>query len=127
MPEYESLVWPLGMMFNFVDVQKVLNNIVGWKDASQERVLIIAGEKDTLMSVDLMRRMAADYSQHFVAFAKRPQKIQVENIDSDEMKLMCGDQKGVGFEVINGSGHHIQNDLHWEECARKILAFLQQL
>lgn len=61
MPEYESLVCPLGMMFSFVNVGNVLRYVVGWKDGRQERILVIAGEKDTLMGVHLMQRMAADY------------------------------------------------------------------
>jgi hypothetical protein len=62
-PEYESLVWPMGMMFAFVNVRNVLKSIVGWKDEGQRRVLVIAGEKDTLMGIELMRQMAADYRQ----------------------------------------------------------------
>lgn len=42
MPEYESLVWPMGMMFAFVNVRNVLKSIVGWKDEGQRRVLVIA-------------------------------------------------------------------------------------
>lgn len=33
----------------------------------------------------------------------------------------------VGFEVVSKSGHHFQNDLHWEEAAGKIEIFLEQL
>jgi hypothetical protein len=37
------------MMFSSVDVKKVLRGIVGWKGERQERVLVIAGQKDILM------------------------------------------------------------------------------
>jgi hypothetical protein len=30
MPEYESLIWPLGMIFPFGSIKKVLMNIIGW-------------------------------------------------------------------------------------------------
>jgi pimeloyl-ACP methyl ester carboxylesterase len=125
MPEYESLVWPLGMMFSFVNVGNVLKSVVGWRDERQARVLIIAGEKDTLMGVGLMRKMAADYRQQFISFAKSLWGARF--METSETKPESGDQQGVGFEVIQGSGHHIQNDLHWEECAQKILAFVDQL
>jgi hypothetical protein len=32
MPEYESVVWPLAMIFSFVNVSNVLKSIVGWKN-----------------------------------------------------------------------------------------------
>ena len=125
MPEYESLVWPLGMMFSFVNVGKVLRNIVGWKGEKAQRVLVIAGEKDTLMGVHLMRRMAADYRQQFVIFAKNLWSGQSSSSLNDDSGLDA--QHGIGFGIIRGSGHHIQNDLHWQDCAEKILAFLEQL
>jgi hypothetical protein len=33
---------------------------------------------------------------------------------------------GVTFSVLPG-GHHIQNDVHWEEAARAIMNFAEQL
>ena len=127
MPEYESLVWPLGMMFKFINVGNVLKSIVGWKNKTQERIFVIAGEKDTLMGVDLMRTMAADYRQQFISFAKNIWGSQSQENSLTDLKEPGDDQQGVGFEVIRGSGHHIQNDLHWGEAARKILVFLDQL
>jgi pimeloyl-ACP methyl ester carboxylesterase len=102
-----------------------LKSVVGWRDERQARVLIIAGEKDTLMGVGLMRKMAADYRQQFISFAKSLWGARLK--ETEETKPESSDRQGVGFEVIQGSGHHIQNDLHWEECAQKILAFVDQL
>ncbi|KAN0110963.1 alpha/beta-hydrolase [Hyaloscypha variabilis] len=127
MPEYESLVWPLGMMLSFVDVAKVLKGIVGWKDEKQQRVLVIAGEKDTLMGVELMRRMAADYRQRFITLAKSFWRFHGVEEGASDLKAGSDDQCGISFEVIKGSGHHIQNDLYWEECAERILVFVDQL
>lgn len=121
MPEYESLIWPLQMMFKFVDVGRVLRNVMGWRGLRKERVPIIAGEKDTLMGVPLMRRMAADYRIQAPALLKSLSGGHTHATETDESR------DGVGFEVIRGSGHHIQNDLQWEECAEKILVFVAQL
>jgi len=124
MPEYESLIWPSGMMFRFVNVRNVLSNIVGWEDYRHERVLIVAGEKDTLMGVELMRRMAAEYRQASLDILRTSSDSKKEEVD------VAGNNKGdggVGFAVIPGSGHHIQNDLSWEESADKIISFLDQL
>lgn len=63
MCEYESMLWPLGMMFPFVNTTNVLRNILGWKkdDGKQKRLLVVAGEEDALMGVTLMRQMAVVY------------------------------------------------------------------
>jgi hypothetical protein len=127
MPEYESLVWLMGMMFSFVDVENVMENIVGWSNERQERISVIAGEKDTLMGIELMRQMAAEYRQAFINFAKNLWSGRSEDKGRDHVIARREVQHGVQFEIIQSSGHHIQNDLHWDECARKILLFLDRL
>jgi hypothetical protein len=98
MPEYESLVWPLGMMFSFVNVGNVLKSVVGWRDERQARVLIIAGEKDTLMGVGLMRKMAADYRQQFISFAKSLWGARFK--ETEETKPESSDDKGSGLRLF---------------------------
>lgn len=113
MPEYESMLFPLGMMFPFVDIPRVLGNIRGWACSNGSRVLVVAGEKDKLMGGSLMERLAGLYRKSF--FVERTMKLEEIH------------QVPVTFEVVEGSGHHIQNDLYWEDGARKILKFLEQL
>jgi len=124
MPEYESMLWPLQMMTRFVDVGNVVRSVVGWGKGGVQgkRMLIIAGEKDVLMGVDLMRKMAAEYR-------KAAMKGWVALVGETETtaRAIPGDEDGVGFEVVMGSGHHLQNDLYWEDCAEKVLAFVEQL
>lgn len=119
MAEFESMLWPLGMMFPFVNVQNVLRSIVGWKHG-QSRLLVVAGGKDTLMGVSLMERMAAAYR---FTLSKILRTLPASSIAGSE------DTKspGIEFAVIEGSGHHLQNDLQWEECAGKVLEFISQL
>ena len=116
MPEYESMLFPLGMMFPFVNIRRVLGNIVGWNRPNQSRLLVIAGERDKLMGVSLMQKMAALYRNAMVDFFA-PEKLPLKDVDGGL----------VTFEVVGGSGHHIQNDLYWEDGAGKILKFLEQL
>lgn len=113
MPEYESMLFPLGMMFPFVNIRRVLGNIVGWTGSNNARILVVAAEKDKLMGVSLMEKLAARYRYYF--FAQRT------------LTLKEVDRAPVTFEVVEGSGHHIQNDLYWEDGAGKILKFLEQL
>jgi len=60
MPEYESMNWPSRMFFNIVDVRKVKRN------TETGKVFVMAGREDTLMTPDLMERMARDYGVPFV-------------------------------------------------------------
>ncbi|KAH7395560.1 Alpha/Beta hydrolase protein [Cadophora sp. MPI-SDFR-AT-0126] len=142
MPEYESMLWPLQMMTRFVDVGRVVRSVVGWGRAEfgkengdgegrieEKRMLIIAGEKDMLMGVELMRRMAAEYRE---AVRKGWGSLvsETDRAGGNTSAVVSGgpgEEDGVGFEVVLGSGHHVQNDLYWEDCAGKILEFVEQL
>lgn len=132
MPEYESLTWPLGMIFPFVSVKKVLMNIVGWHQGRQ-RLLVVAGEKDMLMGVSLMRQMATQYRRNFVTSVRRLLLKDEKELDSDEtddLNIQEGVESsvnGVRFVVIKGSGHHLQNDVQWKDCAGQVLGFLDHL
>jgi hypothetical protein len=120
MAEYESMVWPLGQMFSFVNVRGVISNILGWQKEGGSRLLVVAGELDTLMGVTLMRQMAGVYRRTIERyFPSLSNKI--------ESKEKLEEEERVSFEVVSASGHHLQNDLHWEEGARKIQSFLEQL
>ena len=118
------MLWPLQMMTRFVDVGKVVRSVAGWGKGGvrSKRMLIVAGEKDVLMGVDLMRRMAAEYRDA----VKKGWSALVGETET-AARAVSGDEHGVGFEVVMGSGHHLQNDLYWEDCAEKILAFVEQL
>ncbi|KAG6856621.1 hypothetical protein H0H87_002371 [Tephrocybe sp. NHM501043] len=118
---YESLLWPLSMMLPFVDVRNVLRNCLGWGSALTARVLVIAGAKDALMGVELMRRMAEQYRSGVTALVRRRQL----GVDLPLAKQEST-ADAVDFAVID-TGHHIQNDLRWEDGAMRILAFLEQL
>lgn len=124
MPEYESLLWPIGMMLPFINVKNVLENILGWGSTLKQRLLVVAGRKDTLCGVVLMERMANQYRKAFTSLIKH-KHLQVgpsvADVDAKDGSA------AVGFAVIEGSGHHIQNDLQWEDGASQILAFVEQL
>lgn len=69
MSRYESLLWPLGMARSFADSEKVLLRISGWGETTkqeqeqgkEERVLVIAGERDKIMTQPIMQRLADWY------------------------------------------------------------------
>ncbi|KAF2838796.1 alpha/beta-hydrolase [Patellaria atrata CBS 101060] len=106
MSYYESYLWPIGMMFgSFVNVKNILQQIVGW--GIGERVLILAAENDRLMSVEQMQR-AADTYRTGVTDLVGTKKLETK-------------RQGVRFGLVRGAGHHLQNDLQWEDGAEKFL------
>ena len=122
LPEYESMIWPLSQMLPFVNVKNVLKNIIGWKEKTNHpRLFVIAGDLDTLMGVTLMQRMATVYRKALTTMLPGvfPQQ---KLTDSETMT-----PEGVDFAIIKDSGHHVQNDLLWEEAAGKLGEFLDHL
>ncbi|RDL37681.1 Uncharacterized protein BP5553_05114 [Venustampulla echinocandica] len=116
-PEYESMLWPLGMMLPFVNVWNVVKNITGW--GKSKRLMVLAGEKDTLMGVTLMQQMAGIY--------RKTAAKTLKSRDQGKVDDGWADVDNIEFDVVSNAGHHIQNDLTWEEGAEKILGFLGQL
>ena len=52
---YESFLWPLGMMYPFVNARRLLRGIRGWGHGS-ERVFIMAGTGEAVSFAELDRR-----------------------------------------------------------------------
>lgn len=109
MPTYESFLWPLNLMFRIADPRKVLGHIidVASERKATQRLLVMAGEQDKLMTMDLMTRQAAEY------------RIAA--------KTVGGSDNNVAFEVIGGAGHHLQNDLQLEAGAEKLVEWYGKL
>ncbi|KAI0403434.1 Alpha/Beta hydrolase protein [Xylaria palmicola] len=124
---YESFLWALGMMFRFVDPRKVLLNITGW--GAGDRVLIMAGTEEKLMTRPVQEKNAETYR---TAFAELVREVKIEAKD-DAIRGLAGeggmDDAGHGVELawVPGAGHHLQNDTTWQIGAEKLLAFLRQL
>ena len=123
MAPYESMAWPLATFGRFADPKKIIR-AVGLKNSSDRdstevsrpRILVIAGGKDVLMKpmvmaklVGLLRNAAG------LVFGST-----ANNGDARE-----GIRDGVEFRVVGGSGHHLMGDIQREECAERILGFLE--
>lgn len=111
-------------MFPFVNFRNVLMRISGWDAAKSSKILVLAGENDRLVSLDITKREAEEYRTAFVDLV-RAKKLDAnidEVVEEDIESTGCG----VQYRVVKGSGHHLQNDSMWEEGAEKLLAFYQQ-
>ncbi|KAI1839934.1 hypothetical protein JX265_013890 [Neoarthrinium moseri] len=125
---YESFLWPLGMLLPFVNAQKLLSNITGWGSGG-DRVLIMAGTGDKLMTEPVQRKAAKTYRDAFSEMAAL-KKIDAEVREPEKVKGGCGlddTGRGVTLAFVPGAGHHLQNDVQWKTGAEKLLVFLKQL
>lgn len=100
MNRYESYLWPFSMMMPFASASSVLQHV---EDQGRPRVLVMAGSQDKLMTLDVLQETTAFYRE--VATTAR-----------------SGDG-AVRMEVVEGAGHHLQNDFQWEDGAAKLLDF----
>lgn len=130
MNAYESFLWPFGMMRPFVTAKNVIRHITGWEADGADRVLVLAGGCDKLMTYDVKRKTASFYRDAVEELVE--EKKLERKIDTEEQKLagegeLDNSKNGVRFCSVPGAGHHLQNDVQWEVGARKLLEFYQQL
>jgi pimeloyl-ACP methyl ester carboxylesterase len=129
MPKYESLAWPIGMMKRFTDVPSVLQNIQGW-GSSASRILIMAATEDKLMGVRLMEDVAGEYRAGIKRLSSQKKidavnELPIRSQISDNVKQDV--EAGVTMVVVQGAGHHVQNDIQADEAAEVLRKFLEQL
>ena len=119
MAPYESLQWPAGLMGSwkggrnvFLDPVKIVRNISA-KKAGCDRILIIMGDHDHMMQ-DTQGRSIAEYAQ------------AIKEVDKKRRSQTTDPTSGIRFVEIARTGHHLQNDVRWEEGAKALLDFLLQ-
>ena len=124
MAPYESMAWPLATFGTFADPEKIVR-AVGLTNSSgresteglEPRVLVVAGGKDVLIRPGVMAKL--------VGLLRSAVRL-VFGSATDKGDHQEGVRNGVEFRVIQGSGHHLMGDIYWEECAEKILRFLER-
>ncbi|KAM0323008.1 hypothetical protein ACHAQA_009107 [Verticillium albo-atrum] len=124
---YESFWWPMTMLRPFVDSGRLVESIGGW--GRGERIMVMTGTLDKLMTHDIMVQLADTYRKA-VARLVGEKKLDAK---LDEVRPLSGeggqDNEGLGVRLawVEGAGHHLQNDLSWEVGAKKLLEFHEQL
>lgn len=134
---YESFWWPLAMGYRFVNPLKVLKSISGWGTANgnvkQDRVLILAGGGDKIMTHDEMVKLAGFYRGAWRGLAEGKKLDTDTSSEAETVVAIPGEGgldtsgQGVRHVVVPRAGHHLQNDVQWEIGARKLLEFYEQL
>lgn len=106
MAEYESLRWPISTMWRgYVDPRRVLLGC-------GMRLFVLAAELDQLMKMDLMLKTTAEYA------------CALKQIRKDGYDIKGGE---VEFASVEGSGHHLMNDLQFEDALRIFEGWLEKL
>lgn len=100
---YESFLWPISMMRPFAKPSAVLSQI-GSRAAGSTKLLIMAGTEDKLMTPQETEDITAFYRG-------------VEGVS----------EKAIRLEFVEGAGHHLQNDVQWQDGADKLLSFYKQV
>ncbi|KAH7039934.1 Alpha/Beta hydrolase protein [Microdochium trichocladiopsis] len=141
---YESFLWPLGMLLPFTDPRKILRSITGWgqsstSSSSAERVLIMAGTGDKMMTREVQENSASTFR---AAYSELVAKGEIKGTDSESVVPLSSSGStvaastgseldnighGVQLAYVPGAGHHLQNDTMWEIGAEKLFRFLEQL
>lgn len=101
---YESYLWPFSMMRPFASASSVLEHV---DSQAAARVLVMAGSQDKLMTPEVTQETAAFYRE--AAATAR------------------GGDDAVRMEIVEGAGHHLQNDVQWEDGAVKLLGFYRSV
>ncbi|KAK7415080.1 hypothetical protein QQZ08_012440 [Neonectria magnoliae] len=101
MSRYESYRWPFSMMKPFATASSVLQHI---HSGGAAKLLVMAGSQDKLMTAQVTQDTAAFYRA-----AADPEG------------------KEVRLEIVEGAGHHLQNDVQWEDGAGKLHDFYKGL
>ena len=118
------------MMRSFVSFPRMVQSILGWDRG--ERVCVVAGTEDKLMGVALTHKLVGCYREVLTKFATDkkndlPKNLEIDVHGHDSPSSSMDRGAGVRFVTIKGAGHHLQNDLVWEEGAKQVLHFLEAL
>lgn len=134
---YEAFFWPFSMIYNFASPNKILRAVTGGEKGG-DRVMVMTGTGDVIMTRDIMVRLGEVYRagmRALVGGKKVDPELEEEEGDGNDggVGKLSGeggqDERGDGVRVtwVHGAGHHLQNDVQWEVGAEKLLAFYQQL
>lgn len=116
MPIVESMMWPAGLMRAFVTEAEVLKKVTGGK-AGKQKVLLIAGGSDVLVTPDIVRH---SFDRYRLAASSFPSH---DVLPQDDEKA-DSERETVGYVEIKGSGHHVMLDWQWQTAAELVLSFL---
>ncbi|TQN69474.1 Lariat debranching enzyme [Colletotrichum shisoi] len=98
---YESFLWPISMMRPFTTAASIAESISGW--GSSERIMVMAGTQDKMMTHDVMSKLAALYRTAFAELVGS-KKLDAKVNDVEPLSGEGGnDDKGSGISHASQS------------------------
>lgn len=90
----------------------------------------MSGDQDVLMDLEMCRRQVAEYRQALaemktISSPNTKHDQDTEKVEADQ-GVTTTSEGGVRLVVIEGAGHHIQNDVQQNEAAGALLNFVRQ-
>lgn len=146
MPAYECMRWALGMFGSFWgwlkgrprwldagDIVRNLSSVNGGERRTQ--ICIMVGSEDMMIDVDMCRLQAAEYREALEPGSSGSRKDQTSlsashkhrSMGTDVERLRMEDAGGVRLVVVEGAGHHSQNDVQRDQGAQALRLFLEQV
>ena len=137
MPAYESMGWAMGMGWgiwawlrgrdHWLEPRDILRNISSTQsEQPKDSICIMIGSEDMMLDASIWDRQAAELR----AGARQLRADLPENSESTPAEDVDGAQihgdAGVRLAVIDGAGHHLQNDLQRDVGAEALLRFIWQ-
>jgi hypothetical protein len=141
MPDYESMGWPMGQMGGFwawlrgrsqwLDIQAIVRNISNANTAERkDAVCVMVGNQDVLVDVEMSRQSAAEYREALGRKDEDQKRIAASESDSSFITAIDGttveSAAGVQLVIVDGAGHHLQNDVQRGAGAEALLHFVRQ-
>jgi len=143
MPDYESMGWPMGQMGGFwtwlrgrsqwLDIQSIVRNISGAHDSERkDAICVMVGNQDVLMDLGMSRKSATEYraALQVVQDGQKQKLRSVSESDSSSISAIDGTMiesaAGVQLVIVDGAGHHLQNDVQRDAGAEALLQFVRQ-
>jgi pimeloyl-ACP methyl ester carboxylesterase len=141
MPYYESMGWPMGQMGGFwawlrgrpkwLDIQRIISNISGANTTDhKDAVCVMVGDQDVLMDLKMCEQSAAEYRE---ALRENTVSKRLDSASKSSSSLGSSikgtkmeSADGVCHVVVEGAGHHLQNDVQRDAGAEAWLQFVRQ-
>lgn len=135
MPAYESMGWPMGMGGSFwgwwrgcakwLEPRDILLNVSSAREVDgKDSVCVVVGEKDMMLRGTIWDQQVAELRDGLSQLrdGHGAKAAPQEEIEGAEVRS----EGGVRLIVVQGAGHHLQNDLQRDVGAEALLRFAKQ-
>lgn len=125
----------MGMMGDFwpwlrgrpewLHVDKIVRSISGCQsNVAKDSVCVMVGSQDVLMDLGMCRKQVAEYRDVLAGWERKIDLAAPTENSIGGVKVES--DAGVRLVMVDGAGHHLQNDLQLDSGAEALLRFVRQ-